>query len=66
MECKTFWAGIKDCLKGTPTRPVILGGMGLATVFTLYLTPIAYLGMARFSKARAHSGQLLTDELKSL
>ena len=41
---------------------VVFGGMGLATVFTLYLTPVAYLGIARFSKARATAGQRLEEE----
>jgi multidrug efflux pump subunit AcrB len=42
---------------------VVFGGMGLATVFTLYLTPVAYLGIARFAKARAASGKQLNQEL---
>ena len=42
---------------------VVFGGMGLATVFTLYLTPVAYLGIARFAKARAASGERLHQEL---
>ena len=42
---------------------VVFGGMGLATVFTLYLTPVAYLGIARFAKARAASGKQLRQEL---
>ena len=42
---------------------VVFGGMGLATVFTLYLTPVAYLGIARFAKARAASGMRLRQEL---
>ena len=42
---------------------VVFGGMGLATFFTLYLTPVAYLGIARFAKARASAGQKLTQEL---
>ncbi len=42
---------------------VVFGGMGLATVFTLYLTPVAYLGIARFAKARAASGKRLRQEL---
>ena len=42
---------------------VVFGGMGLATVFTLYLTPVAYLGIARFAKARAASGNQLHQEL---
>ena len=41
---------------------VVFGGMGLATVFTLYLTPIAYLGIARFANARATAGQRLDEE----
>ena len=42
---------------------VVFGGMGLATVFTLYLTPVAYLGIARFAKARAAPGKRLRQEL---
>ena len=42
---------------------VVFGGMGLATFFTLYLTPVAYLGIARFAKARASAGQKLRQEL---
>ena len=41
---------------------VVFGGMGLATVFTLYLTPVAYLGIARFAKARATASQRLDEE----
>ena len=32
---------------------VVFGGLGLTTFFTLYLTPVAYLALARFSKPRA-------------
>ena len=42
---------------------VVFGGMGIATVFTLYLTPVAYLGIARFATARATSGNQLHQEL---
>ena len=42
---------------------VVFGGMGLATIFTLYLTPVAYLGIARFAKARAAAGKQLRQEL---
>ncbi|MDG2460976.1 MAG: efflux RND transporter permease subunit [Luminiphilus sp.] len=42
---------------------VVFGGMGLATAFTLYLTPVAYLGIARFAKARSTAGQQLKQEL---
>jgi hypothetical protein len=37
--------------------------MGLATAFTLYLTPVAYLGIAQFAKTRASAGQKLQREL---
>ena len=42
---------------------VVFGGMGLATVFTLYLTPLAYLGIARFASARAAAGERLAREM---
>ena len=42
---------------------VVFGGMGFATVFTLYLTPVAYLGIARFATARVASGEQLHQEL---
>ena len=42
---------------------VVFGGMGLATVFTLYLTPLAYLGIARFASARATAGERLAQEM---
>ena len=32
---------------------VVFGGLGLTTFFTLYLTPVAYLALARFSKPQA-------------
>ena len=41
---------------------VVFGGMGLATAFTLYLTPVVYLAIARFAKARAASGDQLDQE----
>ena len=42
---------------------VIVGGLGLATLSTLYLTPVAYLLLAVFSKPRAAEEQRLIDEL---
>jgi len=42
---------------------VIFGGLALAAVFTLFLTPVFYLGLARFSHPRAHEGQRLQGEL---
>ncbi len=42
---------------------VIVGGLGLATLFTLYLTPVAYLMLARFSKPGAAETARLSREL---
>jgi hydrophobic/amphiphilic exporter-1 (mainly G- bacteria), HAE1 family len=43
---------------------VIFGGLGLSALFTLFLTPVVYLMLARFSKPRAHQGQRLEQELQ--
>jgi len=41
---------------------VVFGGLGLAAIFTLYLTPVVYLGLARLSPARASgAGKLATE-----
>ena len=42
---------------------VVFGGLGLAAVFTLFLTPIVYLLMARFSGSRLAATQRLEEEL---
>ena len=42
---------------------VIVGGLGLATVLTLFVTPVAYLALARFSKPRAAEAARLEREL---
>lgn len=42
---------------------VMVGGLGLATVVTLYVTPIAYLALARFSKPRADEEKRLAREM---
>lgn len=42
---------------------VIVGGLGLATFSTLYLTPVAYLLLARFSAPKAEEEQRLMREL---
>jgi len=42
---------------------VVVGGLGLATLATLYLTPVAYLLLARFSKPRAEGQRHLELEL---
>ncbi len=43
---------------------VIVGGLGLATVSTLYLTPVAYLLLAGFSKPKAEETARLQRELQ--
>ena len=42
---------------------VIVGGLGLACVLTLFLTPVAYLLLAGFSKPRAEETRRLEEEL---
>ena len=44
---------------------VIVGGLGLATLSTLYLTPVAYLLLAGLSKPRIEEERRLTLELDS-
>ncbi|WP_113906356.1 efflux RND transporter permease subunit [Aliidiomarina celeris] len=43
---------------------VVFGGLGIAMVFTLYLTPVLYLGLARFVKPRADESKRLEKEMK--
>ncbi|MBC2774827.1 efflux RND transporter permease subunit [Rhizobium sp. AQ_MP] len=43
---------------------VIVGGLGFATVVTLYITPVAYLLLARFSKPHAQEEARLKTELE--
>ncbi|WP_069298627.1 efflux RND transporter permease subunit [Neptunicoccus sediminis] len=43
---------------------VIVGGLGLATVSTLFLTPVAYLLLARFSTPKAAQEARLKAELQ--
>ncbi|GAB3015364.1 efflux RND transporter permease subunit [Bowmanella dokdonensis] len=42
---------------------VVFGGLGFAVVFTLYLTPVLYLALARFTRPRADESQRLEQEL---
>jgi hydrophobe/amphiphile efflux-1 (HAE1) family protein len=44
---------------------IIIGGLGLATIFTLFLTPVMYRILAPLSKPRAAETQKLIDELKA-
>jgi hydrophobic/amphiphilic exporter-1 (mainly G- bacteria), HAE1 family len=43
---------------------IIIGGLGLATIFTLFLTPVMYRILAPLSKPRAAETQKLIDELR--
>lgn len=45
---------------------VVFGGLGLAAVFTLYLTPAIYVLLARFSSARAEESERLATELRAV
>jgi hydrophobe/amphiphile efflux-1 (HAE1) family protein len=45
---------------------VVFGGLGLATFFTLFLTPVVYLGVARLAKPRASAKQKLDAELAEI
>jgi hydrophobic/amphiphilic exporter-1 (mainly G- bacteria), HAE1 family len=42
---------------------VVFGGLGMATVVTLFLTPVGYLLLAGFSKTRSAEAERLEDEL---
>ena len=44
---------------------VVVGGLGLATLATLYLTPVAYLLLAGFSVPRRREQEYLESELQS-
>ena len=43
---------------------VIIGGLGFATLFTLFLIPVAYRILAPFSKPRAEETRRLIEELQ--
>jgi HAE1 family hydrophobic/amphiphilic exporter-1 len=42
---------------------VIVGGLGFATLVTLFITPVAYLLIARFTKPHSHEEQRFHQEL---
>lgn len=45
---------------------VVFGGLSLAVIFTLYLTPVIYLGLARFTTPRGDESKQLAQELDSI
>ena len=42
---------------------VIIGGLGFATILTLFLTPVAFLLLAGLAKPRAAEGEIVAQEL---
>ena len=42
---------------------VVFGGLGLAALFKLYLTPVVYTLLARFARPRAAAAEALEEEL---
>ena len=44
---------------------VIIGGLGFATLLTLFLTPVAYRILAPLSNPRAHESRILAEELSA-
>jgi hydrophobe/amphiphile efflux-1 (HAE1) family protein len=68
--CSTILAGLPLILGSGPGAEsraaigwVVFGGLGLAAVFTLFLTPAIYVLVARFAKPRHAAGDALQDEL---
>ena len=45
---------------------VIFGGLGIAGVFTLFLTPVIYMGIARFGKPRSVDLARLNEEIDEI
>jgi len=45
---------------------VVFGGLGFAVLFTLFLTPVLYLALARFVKPRADESKQLEKELQGI
>ena len=45
---------------------VIFGGLGIAGIFTLFLTPVIYLGIARFGKPRNVDLERLHSEIEGI
>lgn len=69
----TVMAGLPLVLGGGPGAEsresigwVIVGGLGLAAVFTLFLTPAAYALVSGFTSSRASSANALAKEMDAL
>ncbi|WP_240530278.1 efflux RND transporter permease subunit [Novosphingobium sp. PC22D] len=45
---------------------VIFGGLGIAGIFTLFLTPVIYLAVARFGKPRSVDLERLREEIEDV
>jgi multidrug efflux pump subunit AcrB len=67
----TVLAGLPLILSGGPGAEsraaigwVVFGGLGLAAVFTLFLTPTFYQLIAGLSQPRNQAGETLNDEMK--
>ncbi len=45
---------------------IIVGGLGLATLATLYVTPVAYLLFAGFARSRAAESEMLWEEIQGV
>ncbi len=67
----TIFAGLPLILSAGPGSEsrnaigwVIFGGLGLAAVFTLFLTPAVYALVARLSKPRASASEELAEQMR--
>jgi HAE1 family hydrophobic/amphiphilic exporter-1 len=45
---------------------IVVGGLGFAAIITLFVTPVAFLLLARFSRPRAAEAELLETELDAV
>ncbi len=45
---------------------IVVGGLGFATIITLFVTPVAFLLLARFSKPRSAEAERLAAELEDI
>jgi HAE1 family hydrophobic/amphiphilic exporter-1 len=45
---------------------IVVGGLGFAAIITLFVTPVAFLLLARFSKPRSAEAERLASELEDV